>query len=134
MPFYIIRNDITRMDVDAIVNAANNQLMAGGGVCGAIFQAAGMYAMSSACDKIGYCATGKAVITSGFNLAANHVIHAVGPIWQGGFENEEKLLADAYVNSLNLAIDNNLESVAFPLISTGSYGFPKEKAFPGKVP
>jgi O-acetyl-ADP-ribose deacetylase (regulator of RNase III) len=127
----LIKGDITRMDVDAIVNAANNGLMGGGGVDGAIHRAGGPV-IATECKAIrdaqGGCKTGQAVITSGGNLLARYVIHTVGPVWEGGNRDEGILLADAYRNSLQLAIDHGLETVAFPNISTGVYGFPKKEA------
>ena len=129
MPFYIVRNDITGMDADAIVNAANNELQMGGGVCGAIFSAAGEKELTDACNRIGFCRTGDAVITKGFRLKAGHIIHTPGPVWQGGGFREEELLRSSYRNSLLLAKENNLESIAFPLISSGIYGYPHEEAF-----
>ena len=128
MPFEIIRNDITTMSVDAIVNAANSALQMGGGVCGAIFSAAGVQDMQAACDKIGNCTVGKAVITAGFELPAKFVIHTVGPIWQGGNHNEAQHLNDCYSNSLELARQNKCTSIAFPLISSGIYGYPGDQA------
>lgn len=128
MPFRIVRNNIAAMRTDAVVNAANNRLKMGGGVCGAIFSAAGAEKLQNACDEIGSCATGDAVITPGFNLHAKWVIHAVGPVWQGGGHNEEALLRSAYTRSLELARQKNLLSIAFPLLSSGIYGYPKEQA------
>jgi len=119
--------DITTLDVDAIVNAANSELAPGGGVCGAIFRAAGPE-LVGACVKIGGCPTGDARITPGFKLPAKYIIHAVGPIWQGGTEHEAELLAGAYHASLELARENGCRSVAFPAISTGIYGYPLEAA------
>ena len=128
MPFNIIRNDIVRMEVDAIVNAANPELKQGSGVCGRIFAGAGTDEMTAACEAIGGCPTGNAVITPGFKLPARYVIHAVGPVWQGGDHGEEKLLRSAYRSSLELAYDYKLESVAFPLLSSGSFRYPYELA------
>lgn len=121
------KGDITKMQVDAIVNAANSGLRGGGGVDGAIHRAGGPAIMEK-CRKIGRCPTGEAVITTAGNLPAKFVIHTVGPVWGGGNKNEEKLLANAYDNSLNLAMGNGLKSIAFPNISTGVYGFPKDLA------
>jgi O-acetyl-ADP-ribose deacetylase (regulator of RNase III) len=115
--------------VDAIVNAANSRLQNGGGVCGAIFQAAGAAELQAACNKIGKCSTGNAVITPGFRLPAKYVIHAVGPIWNGGAYNEAQLLYSAYKQSLKVAKDNGLHSIAFPLISSGIYGYPQDQAW-----
>lgn len=126
MPFSIIRDDITRLPTDAIVNAANTDLRMGGGVCGSIFRAAGAAALQQACQAIGHCDTGKAVVTPGFDLLARYIIHTPGPIWRGGTQNEESLLRDCYLNSLRLAASLGLHSVAFPLISGGIYGYPRE--------
>ena len=115
--------NIIDLDVDAVVNAANNMLLEGGGVCGAIFREAGSVELAKACSEIGGCETGNAVITPGFNLSAKYIIHAVGPVWQGGNNNEAKLLCSAYMNSLNLAKENDCSSIAFPLISSGIYGY-----------
>ncbi|WP_099353277.1 macro domain-containing protein [Fredinandcohnia onubensis] len=128
MPLEIVRNDITRMKVDAIVNAANSELKAGGGVCGAIFNAAGADELQAACDEMGECPVGHAVITDAFNLPAKYIIHTPGPIWQGGSKNEANLLQSSYIKSLELASQHKCKSVAFPLISTGIYGYPKEEA------
>ena len=128
MPLTIIRNDIAQMGTEAIVNAANTQLVEGGGVCGAIFDKAGSQQMAEACSKIGGCPVGNAVITPGFNLKAKNVIHAVGPVWQGGKQDEEKLLRSAYRNSLELATANKIKSLAFPLISAGIYHYPRQEA------
>lgn len=128
MPLEIIRQDITKLSVGAIVNAANQELAQGGGVCGAIFAAAGAEGMTQALQEKGPVAVGDAVITPGFNLPAEHVIHAVGPIWHGGEHQEEQLLRRAYRSSLELALSHGVKSVAFPLISSGIYGYPKAEA------
>ncbi|SHJ40540.1 macro domain-containing protein [Parasporobacterium paucivorans] len=128
MPFEIVRNDITNMKVDAIVNAANTRLKMGGGVCGAIFSAAGAEKLQAECDRIGGCETGKSVITGGYALPARYIIHAVGPIWMGGGDNEKQLLHSAYTSALVLAEENRCQSVAFPLVSSGIYGYPKDQA------
>lgn len=128
MPFEFVRNDITKMPVEVIVNAANSGLAPGGGVCGAIFAAAGYDQLDRACRSIGHCDVGRAVITSGFALPAKYVIHAVGPIWRGGGQNEAVLLKSCYISSLQLAEKNGCHSIAFPLISTGTYGYPKAEA------
>jgi O-acetyl-ADP-ribose deacetylase (regulator of RNase III) len=121
--------DITDLNVDAIVNAANRYLQEGGGVCGAIFSKAGASELADACSDIGGCETGNAVITPGFDLLARYIIHAVGPIWNGGDSNEEELLYNAYKHSLTLAKENNCHSIGFPLISSGIYGYPKKEAW-----
>jgi O-acetyl-ADP-ribose deacetylase (regulator of RNase III) len=127
----VIQGDITKMEVDAIVNAANSTLMGGGGVDGAIHRAGGPKILEECMiirNKQGGCATGEAVLTGGGNLKARYVIHTVGPVWAGGNKNEEQLLSNAYRNSLQLAVDHAIRSVAFPNISTGVYGFPKDRA------
>jgi len=128
MPLEIIRNDITKISVNAIVNAANTALKMGGGVCGAIFSAAGAENLQAECDIIGTCKVGEAVITSGYSLPAQHIIHTVGPIWRGGGSGEAQLLHNCYTNSLTLALQQGCESIAFPLISSGIYGYPKDQA------
>ena len=120
---------ITDLDTDAIVNAANDGLWAGGGVCGAIFRAAGHDRLQAACDAIGHCDTGSAVITPGFDLKAKYIIHAVGPVWNGGRRGEPKLLYGAYHRALELAVENDCHSIGFPLISAGIFGYPKDKAW-----
>ncbi|MEN6339298.1 MAG: macro domain-containing protein [Clostridiaceae bacterium] len=128
MPLEIVRNDITNMRVDAVVNAANSGLQRGGGVCGAIFAAAGAAELERECAEIGGCATGSAVLTGGGKLPAKFIIHTVGPVWQGGQNGEEEKLRACYRNSLELAVSRGFESVAFPLISSGIYGYPKDQA------
>ncbi|MEH7308585.1 macro domain-containing protein [Neobacillus drentensis] len=128
MPLEIVRHDITKMKVDAIVNAANTALKMGGGVCGAIFRAAGAMELQEACDQIGGSKVGEAVITEGFNLDAKFIIHTPGPIWLGGGNQEATQLQASYRNSMELAKKHHCESIAFPLISTGIYGYPKEEA------
>jgi O-acetyl-ADP-ribose deacetylase (regulator of RNase III) len=119
--------DITTLDTDAIVNAANESLAPGGGVCGAIHRAAGPE-LARACAAIGRCPTGEARLTPGFRLPARYVIHAVGPVWRGGGENEDGLLASAYQSAMRIAAEHGLRSIAFPAISTGIYGYPLERA------
>ena len=128
MPLKFLNADITTLKVDAIVNAANTNLLAGGGVCGAIFRAAGYRELQAACNKLAPIQTGAAVITPGFNLPAKFIIHTAGPIWNGGNFGEENLLRSCYTNSLKLAAENNLQSIAFPLISSGIYGYPPRDA------
>jgi O-acetyl-ADP-ribose deacetylase (regulator of RNase III) len=128
MPLTIVRQDITKMKADAIVNAANTDLAMGGGVCGAIFKAAGTDKLQAACDKLSPIQTGDAVITPGFKLPAKYVIHAARPVYRYGKHGEEELLRAAYTNSLKRAVENGCESVAFPLISSGIYGYPKDEA------
>ena len=125
----IRKTSITDLDTDAIVNAANEGLWAGGGVCGAIFRAAGHDRLQAACDKIGHCATGSAVITPGFDLKAKYIIHAVGPRWRDGRHHEPELLYGAYLRSLELAVKNGCRSIGFPLISAGIFGYPAEQAW-----
>jgi len=128
---HLVKGDITQMQVDAIVNAANNSLMGGGGVDGAIHRAGGPQILQECKEYVrnyGELPTGEAMITSGGNLPAKYVIHTVGPVWRGGNSREKELLENAYYNSLNLAAEYELKSIAFPNISTGVYGFPKDLA------
>lgn len=130
VPFTIIRQDITRMDVDAVVNAANTELKMGGGVCGAIFKAAGVRELERACKTLGHIKTGEAVLTPAFSLPAKYVIHVAGPIYNKNHsEQSENELRSSYRNALRVALEQGCESLAFPLISSGIYGYPKEEAF-----
>ena len=129
MPFLMIRNDITKVAADAIVNPANRNLLQGSGTSRAIYQAAGEQELTAACEAIGHCEPGRAVCTPAFGLPAKYIFHAVCPAWHGGFFGEAKQLAGAYHSALELAAEYHCESVAFPLLSSGNYGYPKEQAF-----
>lgn len=128
MSFEVVYGDITAMETDAIVNAANTSLAPGGGVCGAIFRAAGYQEMDRACRAVRHCGVGQAVITDGFRLPARYVIHTVGPIWRGGGQKEAALLQSCYQSSLCLAERYDCRSIAFPLISAGIFGYPRDEA------
>lgn len=126
---HIVKQGITTLNVDCVVNAANERLLAGGGVCGAIFDEAGYERLEMACKEIGHCDTGSAVITPGFDLKANYIIHAVGPRWQGGNHDEERLLRNCYQAALQLAQERGCKSIGFPVISSGIFGYPKKEAW-----
>lgn len=124
----VVNGDVTKMEVDAVVNAANPQLMRGGGVCGAIFEAADDDRLQEECSSLAPCETGNAVATGAYNLEAKYIVHAVGPVWNGGNNGEAELLHDAYINALKTAKKKGCKSIAFPLISSGIYGYPKDDA------
>lgn len=123
----VVNVDITTLEVDAIVNAANAALAGGGGVDGAIHRAAGPELLAE-CRRVGPCPTGSAKLTAGYRLPARHVIHAVGPVWQGGSQGEDELLASCYASAMRIAVDRGFRSLAFPAISCGAYGFPVQRA------
>lgn len=129
MPLQLIRQDISKVSADIIVNAANTTLEPGGGVSGAVFEAAGYNQLKQACLAIGHCDVGQTVVTPAFSLSANYIFHTVGPKWQGGNNGEQALLRQCYENALTLAIHYHCDSIAFPLLSTGHHGFPTEQAF-----
>ena len=128
MGLKLIDEDITKLDTDAIVNAANKELLMGGGVCGAIFRAAGPEKLQEACDKLSPIKTSESVITEGFDLKAKYIIHTVGPIYKNGREGEDILLRNSYLSALDLAKKYSCKTIAFPLISSGIYGYPKKQA------
>lgn len=126
---YIVKQGIATLSVDCVVNAANEGLWASGDVCSAIFEAAGYENLEKVCREIGYCSPGNAVITPGFDLKANYIIHAVGPKWQGGDQNEKDLLCSCYRNAMQLAQEKGCKSIGFPLIASGNLGYPKKEAW-----
>ena len=128
MPFLLIRNDITKVEADVIVNPANTQLLQGSGTSRAIYLAAGEEKLTAACKKIGCCDVGKSVITKAFDMPAKYIIHTVGPVWQDGAHQENEILYSAYKSALQLAAKRRAKSIAFPLLSSGNYGYPKELA------
>ena len=133
MPFLIVHNDITKVDADAIVNPSNVDLLEGSGTSRAVFLSAGERKLARACRKIRKCKVGEAVITDAFDLSAKYIVHAMGPVWQDGKHDEEKLLYRTYQNSLKLALKKKCDSIAFPLLSSGNYGFPKDRAMKAAV-
>lgn len=133
MPFLIVRDDITKVDADAIVNPSNVDLLEGSGTSRAVFLSAGERKLARACRKIRKCKVGEAVITDAFDLSAKYIVHAVGPVWQDGKHDEEKILYRTYQNSLKLALKKKCDSIAFPLLSSGNYGFPKDRAMKAAV-
>ncbi len=128
MPLEIFHGDVTEVHADAIVNAANSDLQESGGICASVFAAAGAKNLQKACDAIGSCEVGMAVITQAYNASASFIIHTVGPVWLGGGHNEKELLASCYRNALKLARKYQLKSIAFPLISAGYHGYPQDEA------
>lgn len=126
---YIVKQEITTLSVECLVNAANEGLWADGDVCSAIFEAAGYENLEKVCREIGYCSPGSAVITPGFNLKAKYIIHVVGPKWQGGDQNEKDLLCNCYRNAMQLAQEKGCGSIGFPLIASGNLGYPKKEAW-----
>lgn len=128
MPFQIVHNDITKMETEAIVNSTNSRLKMGGGVCGAIFRAAGEKQLQEECDRAGLCPVGQSVLTRGYNLPAAYVIHTVGPVWQGGDAKEAYYLDRAYTSALELAKNHGVSSISIPLIASGTFGYPKEES------
>lgn len=126
---YIVKQEIATLSVDCVVNAANEELNASEGMCSAIFEAAGYENLEKACSEIGYCSPGSAVITPGFDLKAKYIVHAVGPKWQGGDQNEKNLLCSCYCSAMQLAQEKGCKSIGFPLIASGSQGYPPKEAW-----